>query len=242
MVNEKAWAALPAEFKTIFEVACNEQTLAMLAHYDATKPRRAETAGSRRRQALFLRDVMDAAYKASQELWKELSASNPTSRRSSRNGKPSSASRSSGSAWPKPHWTTTLSTPSRAADPDTMDLSENAKVKASAQGIGARVPRKEDARHLAGKGNFVGDMAAGLLRGGLPAQPLGPCADPGRQRACRDRRDGDRQAGHAGCQGHRGGLHAADHQESAQPPLASGKVRFVGEPVAMAFKANPGAG
>jgi carbon-monoxide dehydrogenase large subunit len=27
-----------------------------------------------------------------------------------------------------------------------------------AQGIGARVPRKEDARHLHGRGNFVSDM------------------------------------------------------------------------------------
>ena len=78
MVNEKAWAALPPEFKTIFEVACNEQTLAMLAHYDATNPGALKqlVAGGAK-LGFFPRDVMDAAYKASQELWKELSASNP---------------------------------------------------------------------------------------------------------------------------------------------------------------------
>lgn len=78
MVNEKAWAALPAEYKAIFEVACNEQALAMLAHYDATNPAALKQliAGGAK-LAYFPRDVMDATYKASQELWRELSASNP---------------------------------------------------------------------------------------------------------------------------------------------------------------------
>ena len=31
------------------------------------------------------------------------------------------------------------------------------------EGIGARVPRKEDARHLVGKGNFVGDFVLSLI-------------------------------------------------------------------------------
>jgi carbon-monoxide dehydrogenase large subunit len=38
-----------------------------------------------------------------------------------------------------------------------MDHSDT-PVRLKPQGIGARVPRKEDARHLAGKGRFVGDM------------------------------------------------------------------------------------
>ena len=78
MVNEKAWAALSPEFKAIFEVACNEQTLSMLARYDATNPAALKklVAGGAK-VSYFPRDVMDAAYKASQEVWKELSDKNP---------------------------------------------------------------------------------------------------------------------------------------------------------------------
>lgn len=78
MVNEKAWNALTPEFKAIFEVACNEQTLSMLARYDATNPAALKQliAGGAK-LAYFPRDVMDAAYKASQDIWKELTAKNP---------------------------------------------------------------------------------------------------------------------------------------------------------------------
>jgi TRAP-type mannitol/chloroaromatic compound transport system substrate-binding protein len=78
MVNEKAWNALTPEFKAIFEVACNEQTLSMLARYDATNPAALKKliAGGAK-VSYFPRDVMDAAYKASQEVWKELSDKNP---------------------------------------------------------------------------------------------------------------------------------------------------------------------
>lgn len=78
MVNEKAWAALPADLKAVFEVACNEQTLSMLARYDATNPgalRQLIAGGAK--VNYFPRDVMDAAYRASQEVWSELSARNP---------------------------------------------------------------------------------------------------------------------------------------------------------------------
>ncbi len=40
-----------------------------------------------------------------------------------------------------------------------MDQSDRPSHGVKAQGIGASVPRKEDARHLAGEGFFVGDMA-----------------------------------------------------------------------------------
>ena len=39
-----------------------------------------------------------------------------------------------------------------------MDQAEVPSRLLKREGIGARVLRKEDARHLAGKGNFVGDM------------------------------------------------------------------------------------
>lgn len=78
MVNQKAFEALPAAYKAAFEAACNEQTMKMIAHYDAANPaalRKLIGAGTQLRY--FPRDVMDAAYKASQELWGELSEKNP---------------------------------------------------------------------------------------------------------------------------------------------------------------------
>lgn len=78
MVNEKAWADLPDAYKAAFEVACNEQTLVMNAVYDAKNPpalRKLVAEGAK--LGFFPKDVMDAAYKASQELWTELSDKNP---------------------------------------------------------------------------------------------------------------------------------------------------------------------
>lgn len=78
MVNQKAWEALPPQYQAAFEVACNEQNMKMLAHYDAVNPaalRKLIAAGAQLR--VFPRDVMDACYNASQELWTELSAKNP---------------------------------------------------------------------------------------------------------------------------------------------------------------------
>ena len=78
MVNDKAWEALPPAYKAAFEAACSEQTMKMLALYDNRNPeamKRLIAGGAK--VAYFPRDVMDAAYKASQELWTELSAKNP---------------------------------------------------------------------------------------------------------------------------------------------------------------------
>ncbi|WP_353194825.1 ABC transporter substrate-binding protein, partial [Pusillimonas noertemannii] len=78
MVNSKAWNDLPAPFKAAFECACNEQAVKVLAAYDALNPpalRRLVAAGAKLN--FFPKDVMDAAYKASQELWVELADKNP---------------------------------------------------------------------------------------------------------------------------------------------------------------------
>lgn len=120
-----------------------------------------------------------------------------------------------------------------------MDHGDRQVGGVKAQGIGARVPRKEDARHLAGKGNFVADMVMpGLCEVAFLRSPLAHARivstqvpdDIAPQIVLRETM-----------------LDALDivapstlpsYQESAQPPLASGKVRFVGEPVAMAFAAT----
>lgn len=77
MVNEKAWEALPAAYKAAFECAASEQTLKMLADYDARNPDALKKLiGEGAKLRYFPADVMTAAYKASDELWDELSRKN----------------------------------------------------------------------------------------------------------------------------------------------------------------------
>jgi TRAP-type mannitol/chloroaromatic compound transport system substrate-binding protein len=78
MVNQKVWAALPPLYQAAFECACNEQTLKMLANYDAKNPaslKRLIATGAKVKY--FPREVMEAAWKASNELFAELAQSNP---------------------------------------------------------------------------------------------------------------------------------------------------------------------
>ncbi|SOZ12162.1 xanthine dehydrogenase family protein molybdopterin-binding subunit [Cupriavidus taiwanensis] len=104
------------------------------------------------------------------------------------------------------------------------------------QGVGARVARKEDARHLHGKGRFVADIAmpdlqeVAFLRSPVAHARLISVTKPSGHGAAVIVREDMKTASDI----------IADsafpsYQPSAQPPLASGKVRFVGEPVAMAF-------
>jgi TRAP-type mannitol/chloroaromatic compound transport system substrate-binding protein len=77
IVNLKQWEALPELYKAALETAANEQTLLMMAKYDARNPealRRLVAAGVQLRQ--FPRPVMDACYKATFETYEELAAKN----------------------------------------------------------------------------------------------------------------------------------------------------------------------
>ena len=77
MVNAKAWETLPASYKAAFEAASNEQTMKMLAKYDARNPESMKKLiAEGARLAFFPKDVMDAAYKASNELFDELATKN----------------------------------------------------------------------------------------------------------------------------------------------------------------------
>ncbi|WP_424135531.1 TRAP transporter substrate-binding protein [Roseomonas chloroacetimidivorans] len=76
-VNLAAWEALPASFKLAFEMAATEQTLLMLARYDARNPdalRRLLGAGTQLR--IFPRPILEAAYKASFETFEEIAGQN----------------------------------------------------------------------------------------------------------------------------------------------------------------------
>ena len=101
-------------------------------------------------------------------------------------------------------------------------------------GIGARVPRKEDARHLAGKAQFVGDLSfPGLWEVAFVRSPLAharirsvtvPERYAGRVFTARDME---------GVLPIRAESNLPTYKSSDYPALASGKVRFAGECVAL---------
>ncbi len=103
-------------------------------------------------------------------------------------------------------------------------------------GIGARVPRKEDVRHLHGRGNFVSDM---ILPGQREVAFLRSPIAHGRLR------DITKPQGFESVVFTRADVASIREivapstlptfKLAAQHPLAHDKVRFVGEPIAMAF-------
>ena len=104
------------------------------------------------------------------------------------------------------------------------------------QGVGARVQRKEDDRHLHGRGQFVADIGlpelseVAFLRSPLAHARIVSARLPqlGAERVVLRESMTDALDIVADST-------LPTYQSSAQPPLASGKVRFVGEPVAMVF-------
>ena len=103
------------------------------------------------------------------------------------------------------------------------------------EGIGARVPRKEDARHLVGKGNFVGDFVlpglqeVAFLRSSLAHAVVTGVEIPETLAGKVFLREMMSDAADIGSPSS-----LPTYQYSALPPLASGKVRHVGEAIAMA--------
>ena len=81
-INDKAWAALPDEFKAAIETASAESTMLMLAQYDTQNRaalRRLVGAGVQLRT--FPRDVMEAAFQESEAYYREEAARNAEFRR-----------------------------------------------------------------------------------------------------------------------------------------------------------------
>lgn len=103
------------------------------------------------------------------------------------------------------------------------------------EGIGARVPRKEDARHLAGRGRFVGDIRMPGLRD--VAFLRSPVAHARILSVAKPAGGEDRVFTAADLEGVKPVVTRSSipgYKLSEYPPLATGKVRFVGEIVAMA--------
>ena len=123
------------------------------------------------------------------------------------------------------------------ADQDAaMSPGPQPSTAAAGQGIGARVLRKEDARHLQGRGQFVADMSlpdlseVAFLRSPLAHARIVSVQLP---------QDGIERIvlreAMTGASDIVADSTLPSYQSSAQPPLAAGKVRFVGEPMAMVF-------
>jgi len=104
------------------------------------------------------------------------------------------------------------------------------------QGIGARVPRKEDARHLHGRGNFVSDI---VLPGQREVAFLRSPVAHGRLRSITKPFGMESQVFVRDDLATAADIVAPStlptYKLSGQPPLAHDKVRFVGEPLALAF-------
>ena len=77
LVNQKAWESLPKSYQNVLEAACAEGNILMPAKYDAQNPaalRRLVAGGSKLRP--FSREIMEACFKAANELYAETSAKN----------------------------------------------------------------------------------------------------------------------------------------------------------------------
>ena len=82
LVNQKAWDALPAEYKSILTAAAHEANATMMAKYDARNAaalRRLIAGGTQVRP--FGRPVMEAFYRASQDMYREMSSTNANFKR-----------------------------------------------------------------------------------------------------------------------------------------------------------------
>ncbi|MBL0125488.1 MAG: TRAP transporter substrate-binding protein [Betaproteobacteria bacterium] len=77
-VNLKQWEALPAEYKSILEAACAEANGDMLAKYDALNPAALKRlVGNGVQLRPFSKDILNACFKAAEEVYAEESAKNP---------------------------------------------------------------------------------------------------------------------------------------------------------------------
>jgi len=77
-INTKAFEALPAEYKTAVEAAASHAHVEMQARYDVRNPvALKQLVGSGTKLRPFPVDVMNAAFKSSQDVYADLSAKNP---------------------------------------------------------------------------------------------------------------------------------------------------------------------
>jgi len=77
-INDKQWNGLSAEYKAIVRQAASDAHVVTQARYDARNPTALkQLIAERAKLGRFPRDVMDAAFKASREVYAELNDKNP---------------------------------------------------------------------------------------------------------------------------------------------------------------------
>ena len=78
LVNKKAWDALPKEYQAIIQIAAADAHVEMMADYDGKNPTALKQliAGGAQLKP-FPKEVMDACYKAAQDLYADTAAKNP---------------------------------------------------------------------------------------------------------------------------------------------------------------------
>ncbi len=78
MINQRAYDTLPDAYKHVLDVACGEATMNMAAQYDDANPKalRRLIAGGAQLRA-WPREIMQAAWKAANDLYEETAAQNP---------------------------------------------------------------------------------------------------------------------------------------------------------------------
>ncbi len=103
----------------------------------------------------------------------------------------------------------------------------------TAQGIGAPLRRKEDARFLRGRGRYVGDIARpGMLEVAFLRSPVAHARLLGLTKPAGHKADVFVAADLEGVLPIRANSALPGFRPSVQPPLATGKLRHVGEPIA----------
>ena len=81
-INTKAWNTLSPEYKAIVRLAASEAHISMQARYDARNPAALkQLIAEGAKLSRMPRDVMDAAFKASREVYAELNETNPNWRK-----------------------------------------------------------------------------------------------------------------------------------------------------------------
>ena len=101
-VNQGKWKELPKAYQAILTAAAGYANIDMLAKYDARNPaalRRLLGAGTQLRP--FSQEILEAAYKAANEVYDEVSAKNADFKKIYRQrSRPSGTKNTSGSKWP----------------------------------------------------------------------------------------------------------------------------------------------
>ena len=101
-INQKAFDALPTEYNSMVEAKASHAHVDMQARYDARNPIALKELGAKGTKLhAFSDEIMNASYKASNEIYSELSAKNANWKKSTKTWSSSAQTRTRGSDSPR---------------------------------------------------------------------------------------------------------------------------------------------